>query len=222
MVELSVAEAARRLGISEQRTRDMVRRNDLRGRRIGSRTWLVDAASVRDRAQVDVGRGRPWSVHTIDAIITALSDGERVDAKSAARLRDTDVEQLWRKIAQRITVRRYATRDTDLVREYLALTGESALERIGEHLVGQSRVLHGYLRGIDLEDLIEDAGLIEDGEGNVAIHEHSGIHTASRDPALARRALIAVDSARSSAIRVHSAGIRALAEMKQSWLAKNT
>jgi len=222
MAELSVAEAARRLGVSAQRTREMVRRDELRGRRIGSRAWLVDTASVRDRVQVDAGRGRPWAVHTIDAIVTALSDGEQVDAKSAARLRETDIERLWRKIAQRVTIRRYAARNTALVREHLALTGESALDQIGEHLVGQSRVLHGYLRGIDLEDLIEDAGLVEDGEGNIAIHELSGADAAGQDAVFARRALIAVDCARSSATRVRAAGIRALTEMKQSWLAKNT
>lgn len=222
MVELSVADAARRLGISEQRTREMVRRNELRGRRIGNRTWLVDTASVRDRVQADVGRGRPWAEHTVDAIIAALSDGSRIDAKSAARLRVTDTDQLWRKLAQRVTVRRFTTRRTDLVREHLSLTGESAIDEIGEHLVGQSRVLHGYLRDIDLEDLIDDAGLVEDSEGDVAIHDLRGVRTAGDDGVHARRALIAVDCARAGATRVRGAGIRALGEMKQAWLAKST
>ena len=221
--EIATSEAARRLGISPERVGQMLRSGELVGRQVDDHnTWLVSLASVQDRARVDVGRGRPWADHTIAAVVAALSDGSRLDAKTAQRLRRTNIDQLWRKIAQAVTVRRYSTRNTEIARRHLALTGESAIDRIGEKLVGESRVLHGYLCDIDLEDLIDDAGLVEDGEGNLAIHELRTSEPAWADGSYAPRALIAVDCAREASTRVRSAGLRALEGMRTQWLAQNT
>jgi excisionase family DNA binding protein len=227
MVEVSVREAARRLGVSEQRTRQMVREQELVGRQINGHTWLLDAASVQDRVRSEIGRGRPWADQTVAAIVTALSDGFRIDAKSAMRLRRTEVEQIARKVAQIFTVRRFNARRRDIVHEHLALTGESAIEAIGARLVGQSRVLHGYVHGIDFGSLIDDAGLIEDGEGNVEIYTlRSGFTGSATDWTVgargyARSALIAVDCVRSPQSRVRSAGLRALEGMRSRWLETN-
>lgn len=222
-IEITTSEAARRLGVSSERVGQMLRSGELRGRQLDDRnTWLVSLASVQDRARVDVGRGRPWADHTVASVIAALSDGSQVDAKTHQRLRNTSVEQLWRKIAQAVTVRRYRTRNTEIARPHLALTGESAIDRIGEKLVGESRVLHGYLREIDLEDLIDDAGLVEDGDGNLAIHELRASEPKWAHGSHAPRALIAVDCAREPSARVRSAGLRALEDMRMHWLGQNT
>lgn len=220
--EIATSEAARRLGVSVERVGQMLRSGELVGRQVDDRnTWLVSLTSVQDRARIDVGRGRPWADHTIAAVVAALSDGSRLDSKTAQRLRRMSVDQLWRKIAQAVTVRRYSTRNTDLARRHLALTGESAIDRIGEKLVGDSRVLHGYLSNIDLEDIIDDAGLVEDAEGNLAIHELRTSEPEAVDGVYAPRALIAVDCAREASTRVHSAGRRALEDMRTQWLAQN-
>jgi hypothetical protein len=197
------------------------------GRQINGHTWLVDTVSVQDRARSEVGHGRPWADRTVEAIVVALSDGSRINAKSAMRLRRTEAEQLARKIAQAFTVRRFNTRHQDLVRAHVALTGESAIDQIGEALVGQSRVMHGYVRGIRLDELIDDAGLVEDGDGNVALYllrsDVDGDADWTGDAGgYARKALIAVVCAHSAQARVRSAGIRALDEMKSQWLASST
>ncbi len=220
MAEITVADAARRLSVSEQRTRQMLRGGEIRGRQLG-RAWLVDADSVQRRRIEHVGAGRVWSDRTIKEIVGALSDGEAIDAKSAARLRRTDTGTLWRKIAQGVTVTTYRTRHADQLLDYLALSGESALDQLGEQLVGQSRVLHGYLRGISLEDAIDEAGLVEDSEGNIAIHQLRSGNADWIGEHYARRALIAVDCARTGTRRVSSVGYRALEEMRQVWLAKS-
>ena len=75
MAEMTVADAARKLGVSEQRTREMLRGGELRGRQLG-RSWLVDANSVQRRCAEHVGAGRVWSEYTVKAIVCALSDGE--------------------------------------------------------------------------------------------------------------------------------------------------
>lgn len=227
MAELSVRETAMRLGISEQRTRQMLREKELTGRQVNGHTWLVDATSVQDRARVEPGRGRPWSDQTLEAIVTALARGSRIDAKSATRLRATEAEQLARKIAQAFAVRRFRTRHQDLVRTHLALTGESAIEHIGGALVGQSAAMHGYVRGIRLDDLIDDAGLVESGDSNVTLYLprtdlDGDVGWTGEANGYAPKALIAVDCVRSAQTRVRSAGIAALDDMRNRWLASNT
>ena len=216
-----------RLGISEQRTRQMARDKELVGRQVNGHVWLLDAASVQDRVRSEVGRGRPWADHTVAAIVAALSGGIRLDAKSAMRIRRTETTQLSRKIAQAFTVRRFNTRHTELVRAHVALTGESAIDQISESLVGRSRVLHGYPRGINLEDLVDHAGLVEDGDGNIALHllrsGTDGDADWTRDArGYARKALIAVDCVRSAQTRVRSTGLRALEDMRTRWLVSST
>ena len=60
---LSVEEAARRLGITGSRVRQMLREDELLGEKLGERSWAVYRDSV-DKAvknQRDGGRGRPRS-----------------------------------------------------------------------------------------------------------------------------------------------------------------
>jgi hypothetical protein len=227
MAEISVREAARRLGISERRTREMLRGRELVGRQIDGHIWQIDAASVQDRARVDAGNGRPWADHTVEAIVEALSDRTKIDPKSAQRLRRTETNQLWRKIAQAFTVHRFNARNLDTLRPHMALTGESAMEQIGERLVGQARSLHGYLHGMSLEEFIDESGLVVAGDGNLAIYllRSGGVRDGAAPwigDEYARRALIAVDCARSATARVRSTGVRALDDMRNMWLATST
>lgn len=220
MSEITVAEAARRLGVSEQRAREMLRHRVICGRRIG-RAWLVDTASVHRRSAAHAGHGRAWSEATVRAIVTALSDGVAIDSVNTARLRQIDTETLWRKIAQVVNVAWFTARDADALADHLVLTGESAIDHIGERLVGDARTMHGYLRGMTFDDALDAAGLVENSEGNVALYTVRSGNGAWVGERVAARALIAVDCARSTTSRVHAAGLRALDEMKQEWLTKN-
>jgi hypothetical protein len=73
---IGVGEAARRLGRSEARVRQLLRSGALSGERM-SGVWLVDATAIRERESFAPGRGRPlapahaWRVITaVDAIAT--------------------------------------------------------------------------------------------------------------------------------------------------------
>ncbi|WP_404445720.1 hypothetical protein LG315_01665 [Microbacterium marinum] len=129
---------------------------------------------------------------------------------------------LWRKVAQQITVRRFTARHPAIVEAVLVLTGESALEALGERLVGRSDTVHGYLRGGDLDDVIDDAGLVEDVEGRVVIYRLKAGDQSWLAGDTAPRALVAVDCARSGTARVHAVGVRALEDMRRAWLTRNT
>ena len=224
MAEITTAEAAGRLGITQTRVSQMLRTGDLAGRQLSARSWLVEMASVQDRKRLDIGGGRPWSAFRIISVLDVLSGKERADSRTASLIRATETDKLWRRIEQGVRVRRYTARNLDLVRAHLVLTGESALDELGEHLVGEPKVLHGYLRqGVQLDDLADEAGMVEDANGDVAIHELSTAAGTSLTGggSKAIRALIAADSARSSATRIHSAGVRALDQMRSTWLAQN-
>lgn len=221
MVDIAVREAAKRLEVSDQRVRDMLRSGELTGRQLAGH-WIVDLGSVQERARLGFPHGRPWSERTVEHVVTALSYGTGADAKTQRRIMTTETGELWRKIAQTIEIRRFATRNIGLVRNQVSLTGESAIKVLGERLVGESSTLHGYLTGCTLEDLIDDAGLVDDLNGNVAIYTPSSGSSTWVSTGIAQRALVGVDCARATPTRVHSAGVRALDQMRAEWLTRNT
>ncbi|MDE0547608.1 hypothetical protein [Microbacterium sp. C7(2022)] len=222
MTEVTTADAARRLGLTQERVSQMLRSGELNGRRISARGWLVDLASVGDRSRSATVGGRPWSELRVRSVIDALSTGDVAEARTRDAIRGAEVEVLWRKLAQSVSVRHFTARHPDVARDALVLTGESAIDILGERLVGRSAVVHGYLRDGDFEDLVDDAGLVEKAGGAVAVYRFrsgSRLWTAGdRAP----RALVAADCARSAAFRVRSIGVRALDEMRQAWLTENT
>lgn len=222
MVEVTTFDAAQRLGLSQERVGQMLRSGELVGRRISARGWLVDLSSVNDRARVAAAGGRPWSQVRVRAVVEALSSGAAADARTRDLIRATDEDVLWRKLAQPIAVRRFTARHPAIIEDSLVLTGESAIDMLSERLVGTSNTMHGYLRGGDLEGLIDEAGLVDDGEGSVAIHGFKVGDQSWPNGETSPRALVAVDCARSGAARVHAIGAHALEEMRRSWLTRNT
>lgn len=222
MTEVTTADAARRLGLSQERVSQMLRSGELVGRRISARGWLVDLASVGERARIATDGGRPWSEKRVRSVIDALSTGDATDARTRELIGATEAEVLWRRLAQPVTVRRFTARHPDAARDALVLTGESAVDVLGERLVGQSETVHGYIREGELDELIDDAGLVEHGDGVVAIHAFRSGDRSWISGETAPRALVAVDCARSAPSRIRSIGVRALDEMRQAWLARNT
>ena len=136
MVDIAVREAAKRLEVSDQRVRDMLRSGELTGRQLAGH-WIVDLGSVQERARLGFPHGRPWSERTVKYVIAALSYGTGADAKTQRRIMTTETGELWRKIAQTIEIRGFSTRNIGLVRNQVSLTGESAIDVLGERLVGE-------------------------------------------------------------------------------------
>lgn len=74
MAVLTVADAARRLGVDESRVRQLLRAGDLAGERVGA-MWLVDAAAVSRREQRGASAGRPLSPPRAWALLDLLDGG---------------------------------------------------------------------------------------------------------------------------------------------------
>lgn len=217
-MEITTDEAAERLGVSRRRVIEMLQAGDLVGRRV-HRTWVVDLASVQDKIVSRGAGGRPLSPATVRAIIEMLSTG---GAENMRKLRTAVMHrpspELAASLAQAVEVRRFETRRPEIAAQHLHLTGESALESLtdglGQDLVGQSGEVHGYRRTISLDDLIDEAMLVPNAAGMVAIYSfRDGRFPWDRTP----RGLIAVDASRSRRARVRDSGLRALEQMRAGW-----
>lgn len=200
----------------------MLRSGELVGRKLGARFWVADLNSVHDRRRRQTPSGRPWSARTARAIITALSDGSDVDARTARLIIDTSTNDLWRRVSQLVEIRTYDSLLPEQALAHLAPTGANALERLGERLVGPSRVVEGYLRGIDLDVLVDVAGLVPDSEGRIAVHRAAFATAEGGAAEEVPIALVAVDCARSPVSRVNRVGIRELGRLREQWLLQHT
>ena len=221
--EISTAEAAQRLRVSPQRVLRMLHTELLSGRRIG-RVWLVDAESVAARLQIATDAGRPWSAKTVIDIIDALSFGAPLNARHAGLVRRVDASGIASRLEQSVRVKRYSTRWSERVEEFLLPTAASALDRVVSEpsrlLTAATESLHGYLRpDINLAGVVAEARLVADPRGAIHIYELSArpFPWTQTPPAL-----IAADSTMAGATRVRSAGLDALQQMRDRWLTSTT
>lgn len=227
MNEVTTDEARKRLDVSPQHVRGLLRAGKLDGRQLPSGAWLVDEDSLERRIALSVGRGRNWSAVSSWALLGELSGepdlvtiSERTRARVRERIRVYDAEEIARRVAGRTTVTRYEADSRDFSAGMdMIPTGMLALEVLETDLAFQERTLEGYVSVASMKEFIRAHLLIPDRQGFIEIYEEPGI-MAGRTYAPA--AVVAADLARSTATRVHSAGVTALEGMRQQWLASHT
>jgi excisionase family DNA binding protein len=84
--EISVAEAAQRLGIGEQRVRSLAASGQLQARRLGH-AWALDSAAV-DARMKGARRGRPLSARSAWALLLLLEGrGGEIELHRSERAR---------------------------------------------------------------------------------------------------------------------------------------
>lgn len=174
-MEIELAEAARMMGVSAVRARQMAREGRLRARRIGGR-WLVDAASLPSAPR----RGRPMSVRIAWALVELSAGGaaEWIEPRESYRLRraldrlvtDDEPEMLLRSwLASRAERQLLSASEVDGLRAdpRLALSGLSD-ERSG---LSAARNVEAYVRAEDAAAVRRDHLLIDSGSNaNVVLH----------------------------------------------------
>jgi len=174
-MDVELAEAARMMGVSAVRARQMAREGRLRARRVGGR-WLVDAASLPSAPR----RGRPMSVRIAWALVELSAGGaaEWVEPRESYRLRraldrlvaDDEPEMLLRSwLASRAERQLLSASEVDGLRAdpRLALSGLSD-ERSG---LSAARNVEAYVRAEDAAAVRRDHLLIDSGSNaNVVLH----------------------------------------------------
>jgi excisionase family DNA binding protein len=83
-VEISVADAAARLSVSEPRVRQLLSSGDMAGRRLG-RSWLVSDESVAQLQQQGRPSGRPLGPRRAWGLLDLLADGQAAWLTPSAR-----------------------------------------------------------------------------------------------------------------------------------------
>ncbi|MBX0300731.1 helix-turn-helix domain-containing protein [Cryobacterium sp. 1639] len=226
MSELTTDEARKRLAVSPQHIRGLLRAGKLDGRQLPSGVWLVDADSLERRIAISTGPGRNWSALSSWAILGELSGepnlvtvSDRTRARVRERIRLNTAEEIARRVADRTTVTRYDADDSFHTVAEMVPTGATALEVLDTDLSPQHSTLEGYVSAALMQEFIREHMLLPDRQGFIEVYEDPGLFL-GRDNAPV--AVVAADLARSTATRERSAGIRALEEMRQRWLATHT
>jgi hypothetical protein len=174
-MEVDAAEAARMMGVSAVRARQLAREGRLRARRVGGR-WLVDVASLPSARR----RGRPMSPRIAWALVR-ISEGrvaDWVEPRESYRLRealgrltvDDEPELLLRSwLASRAERMTLSADEVDSLRvdPRVVVSGVSD-ERSGLSAAGD---LEGYVRAEDAAAVRRDHLLIDAGsDANVVLH----------------------------------------------------
>ncbi|MCM3689059.1 helix-turn-helix domain-containing protein [Kocuria rosea] len=182
-MEVTIAEAATRLGVSPRQAQRLAQQGQLQiVRRVG-RTLLVEDTAITQRHQTGRGPGRRWNSNTAWAAIELLEHGwtTRAAARTLFRLKgrlaSLSVEEFVRLAAGRAQTQRMTQtrRRPAALKDALMLSGRSALDnpqvaaRFGL-AGGESQIIEGYLHQDELEEVLTRFGLVADAEGEVFLH----------------------------------------------------
>ena len=223
---LMTKDAARALGVSQRQVTDLLRAGKLAGEQLSDGTWLVTPRSISERRSLNAGAGRTWSAASSWALLGELSGqsstglSQSTLARIRRRIRTSTAEEIARKVASRTVGHRYTADSIAKTASDLVLTGRSAADTIDTQLTSQTQVVEGYLRDGTLESFVRRHLLSADNNGDVTIYER--LDSLDFEGRYAPDAVIAADLVRSASTRERSAGLAALEEMRQRWLAKHT
>ena len=226
MQDLMTKDAALALGISQRQVIELLRAGKLSGEQLRDGTWLVSRRSIGERRAMHTGAGRAWSSASSWALLGELS-GRTAEGMSQStrdrikrRIRTSSADEIARKVATRVKAHRYVADSLSKTAADLILTGSSAAERIDRNLTSETRKVEGYVREGDLEAFVKRHFLTLDNDGDVTIYAAPASELL--DARFAANAVIAADLARSTSTRERSAGVTALENMRQAWLARHT
>lgn len=182
-MEITTADAAALLAVSEGEVRRLLREQLVEGRRLGN-MWLVDAASVHRRRRLDLARGRAWAPRVAFGALLVLagrSDAGLSDSELSRlrrSLRTSEASDVVRRARELMTSQRWRVPASRLDRLIAAsgvfATAESALESISDELESNephANVTHLGVAAADVERVRDTSGARRaDESANVVVH----------------------------------------------------
>lgn len=218
MSMLGVADAARELGVSPRRVRQMLADGVLAGNQVG-RSWVIDSEQLRQLGHRRPEVGRPWSPASAWAVL-ALADGHTPDLspvdrsrakKRLARGLDVIVGRLGARAVQQWFYGHPGVLDRLAGADDLIRGGASAAAgHEADVVVGDG--FEGYVRARDLGGLVRRFGL--DGQAdrpNVLLRVvDDAVWPFESGQGSAGRAVVAVDLLESDEPRSQRAGAELL------------
>lgn len=224
MVDLTAAQLAERLGVTTRRARDLLRSDTIAGRQLANGTWLADSDAVaRYEVSASQGSGRTLDAATAWGLLWELS-GLNADWLSAStrarvrrRIRDSDADAIAAAVSKRTRAHRFTAANVERASDGLIRTGRAAASVLDTDLIEDARQVAGYVRSGTVDDYAKGHFMIPTAAGNDVIFENTlPIDYAGETMPTA---VVAADLTMSTDTRERSAGLRALEEMRQRWLA---
>lgn len=225
MSDMTVAELATRLGVSQRRANDLLATSAIDGRQLSNGVRLADADSVTRYELRRKRAGRNLDARTAWAILYELS-GRPVNwlprsthGRMRMRIREGNVEELASAVATRTRVHRYRSANSERAAVDLIPTGRAAVEIVQTDLITDSRRAQGYVpAGTTVAEYATTHFMLPDDSGTDLLYEN----TAPEGLGVPLPAVVAADLAMSTDTRERSAGIGALRELREAWLEKHT
>lgn len=215
---VSAADAARMLGVSQQRVRALLLEGDLAGQKIAGR-WFVDRSAVERRLRDAKIPGRPYSAAHAWGLI-ALAEGGRADwigapdrSRLRARLRSHDVESLAPSLRRRARSIGYRAHASDLPRiEAEAEVVRSGVSAASEHQleIVAPGILDAYVPARRLPDLERRYHLRRSRDPNVILRAVEAPWPFSSDQRVAPRLAAVLDLLEGDDPRTRAAARRVL------------
>ena len=224
MVDLTATQLAERLGVTTRRARDLLRNEEIAGHQLANGTWLADSDAVaRYEVTAVRGSGRTLNVATAWGLLWELSglDAKWLNTSTRSRVRQRihaeDAASLAAAVSKRSRAHRFTAANAELASIDLIRTGRAAVSILDTDLIEDSRKVLGYVQTGTVEDYARTHFMIPNRVGDDVILEITLPieYSAETMPA----SVVAADLAMSTDTRERSAGLRALEELRQRWLA---
>lgn len=224
MMDLTATQLAERLGVTTRRARALLRSGEIAGRQLANGTWLADGdAVVRYEISATRGSGRILDAATAWGLLWELSGydadwlTESTRARVRRRIRDSDASALASAVSKRARAQRFTAASADRASVGLIRTGRAAVGILDTDLIEDTRQVSGYVRAGTVADYARGHFMVPQSNGRDVLYENSLPidYEAESMPA----AVVAADLALSTDTRERSAGLQALENMRQLWLA---
>lgn len=224
VVDMTATQLAERLGVTTRRARELLRSEVITGRQLANGNWLVDSDAVaRYEVSASRGSGRTLDSATAWGLLWELSglDAEWLSASTRARvwrrIRDSDAAAISVAVSRRTRAHRYTAANVERASAGLIRTGRAAVSVLDTDLIEGVQQVSGYVQAGTIADHAKDHFMIPSAAGNDVIFENTLPidYNGETMPA----AVVAADLAASTDTRERSAGLRALEELRQRWLA---
>lgn len=223
---LTVADAARRLGVSPSRVRAMIGAGQLDASKVGGR-WLVDPATVERRMASDVPSGRllsptnAWGLLWIAAGRTPGWLSPWALSRVRRRFRDQGIVGLVPLLRNRALERRFRAHPSDVERiaaeDSVIRTGISAAQEYDHGLVAPGQV-EVYVRNQELQELTRSYFLESDAaRPNVVLRTVHGLWPFSQHSTVAPASVVGVDLMVSDDSRARREGRQLLEKLEARW-----
>jgi len=225
---MSTVDASRHLGVTTRQIQRLVASGDIVEIGALGKTKMLDARSVQRLKIHKAGRGRPWSIESIDVALELLTDGTATSGTATERTRmrkrlsSITAAELVQATRRRARVRRYRASESFLnqIARDVTLTGTAVLATDVElgHVFGlagsSDKSLDGYVTEKAARNLITSLRLVEDAGGNVILRvtDMETLLTGQY-----RSLVVALDLAESLDTRQREAGLHYIAKRLEAF-----